>query len=366
MLMTPAEPISIHDAKILLVDDEIGNLRVLERLLRNAGYTQILAANGGTQGLELFLVENPDLVVLDLKMPHLSGHEVMKKLREIQVDDYLPILVLTAQHDPETRLEALQGGAKDFLTKPFHMPEVLARVRNMLEVRLLHNKVRYQNLHLEERILERTCELEGTRSEIIHRLARAAEYRDNETGMHVMRMSKYCELLARGAGLPDAECTLIEQASAMHDVGKIGIPDRILLKPGKLDLNEWGVMKTHCEIGGTILSGSDSELMNMAESIALTHHEQWCGRGYPHGLAGEAIPMEGRITSICDVYDALTSERPYKKAWTVDKALEEIQEKAGILFDAELVKVFHRILPQILEIGKKYADTEEPHLYKVI
>ncbi len=183
--------------------------------------------------------------------------------------------------------------------------------------------------------------------------------------MHVIRMSLYSAQLARSLGMSEEDCKLIQLASPMHDVGKIGIPDRILLKPGKLDKEEWDVMKTHSEIGATILSGSESKMMEMAESIALTHHEQWCGKGYPNGLEGKAIPLEGRIVTVCDVFDALTSERPYKKAWPVEDALQEINAKSGILFDPELVKAFKDTLPEMMEISKEYADTGETHLHKL-
>ena len=358
-------PTLILDAKILIVDDEEGNLRVLERLLKKIGYREVLTANSGEKGVELYRREQPDLVLLDLKMPEFSGFDVMKALRQEMTEDYLPILILTAQQDRDTRLEALENGAKDFLTKPFELPEILARINNMLEVRLLHKEVRNQNRILEQRVRERTEELERTRLEVIHRLGRAAEYRDNETGMHVIRMSLYAGCLARAAGLPDEDCHLIQQASPMHDVGKIGIPDRILLKPGKLDGEEWSVMKTHSQIGATILSGSGSKMMALAESIALNHHEQWCGKGYPNGLEGEAIPIEGRIVTVCDVFDALTSERPYKKAWTVEQAMGEIEAKSGILFDPELVVLFKKQLPRMVEISHQYADTGETHLHKL-
>ncbi|MCW9040699.1 MAG: HD domain-containing protein, partial [Rhodospirillales bacterium] len=300
-----------------------------------------------------------DLILLDIRMPHLDGFQVMELLSEGIKEDYLPVLILTAQTDQETRLKALQLGAKDFVTKPFDQSEVLNRIANMLEVRLLYNDRRRQNAILEEKVRERTQELEETRLEIIRRLGRAGEFRDNETGMHVIRMSKFCQQLAMAAGYGEDFGRAVLIASPMHDVGKIGIPDAILLKPGKLDNDEWEIMKTHATIGAEILSDHPSELMQMAQRIALTHHEKWDGSGYPNGLKGEDIPVEGRIAALADVFDALTSERPYKKAWLVEDAVTLISDQAGKHFDPALSEAFLRIIPEIVEIKEAYADEEE-------
>ena len=346
------------EAKILVVDDEPGNVRVLERLLRGSGFKNITSTSNGYTSLELYRTYQPDLLLLDIKMPEFSGFDVMKALSAGNQDDYLPILVLTAQMDPNIRLQALKAGAKDFIQKPFDIGEILARIQNILEVRLLHNSVRDQNKSLEEKVQMRTLELQNSRIEVIHRLGRAAEYRDNETGMHVIRMSKFSERIAREIGLDDKTCKLILYSSPMHDVGKIGIPDKILLKPGKLDADEWAIMKTHSEIGAKILSGSNSELMQMGETIARFHHEHWDGSGYPQGLKGEDIPLEARIVTVCDVFDALTSDRPYKKAWSVEDAVEEMQKLRGTLFDPELIDVFMKLLPEMVVISKNFADSE--------
>ena len=346
------------EAKILVVDDEPGNVRVLERLLRGSGFKNITSTSNGYTSLELYRTYQPDLLLLDIKMPEFSGFDVMKALSAGNQDDYLPILVLTAQMDPNIRLQALKAGAKDFIQKPFDIGEILARIQNILEVRLLHNSVRDQNKSLEEKVQMRTLELQNSRIEVIHRLGRAAEYRDNETGMHVIRMSKFSERIAREIGLDDKTCKLILYSSPMHDVGKIGIPDKILLKPGKLDAEEWAIMKTHSEIGAKILSGSNSELMQMGETIARFHHEHWDGSGYPQGLKGEDIPLEARIVTVCDVFDALTSDRPYKKAWSVEDAVEEMQKLRGTLFDPELIDVFMKLLPEMVVISKNFADSE--------
>jgi len=291
-------------------------------------------------------------------MPHMSGFDIMEKLHEIECDSYIPVLVLTAQHDNKTRMRALKSGARDFITKPFDLIEALMRINNMLEIRLLHNRLRDENQELERKVQERTRELEETRMEVIVRLGRAAEYRDNETGMHVIRMSHYSEALGRMAGMDNRACSLLRAASPMHDLGKIGIPDSILLKPGKLDAEEWKIMKMHPTIGASVLAGSEHEVMLMAETIAFTHHEKWDGSGYPRGLKGNDIPLTGQIVAVCDVFDALTTKRPYKEAWTVDDAINLIKEQSGRHFNPFLVEKFLQILPEILEIKEQYAETK--------
>jgi putative two-component system response regulator len=245
------------------------------------------------------------------------------------------------------------------LNKPFDRVEALTRIRNMLEVRLLHKRVRDQNRILEDTVSARTREIKETRLEVIRRLGRAAEYRDNETGMHIIRMSLAAAALGRAVGLSPHDCDIILNASPMHDIGKIGIPDRILLKPGPLDPDEWVVMKRHPAIGAELLSGGSSELMQMAETIAHCHHEKWDGTGYPRGLEGEAIPLAARIVAVCDVFDALLSKRPYKAPWTVEAALAELDKRAGSHFDPALVTLFHGVLQEVLGIHVRYADDHE-------
>ncbi len=357
--------INFLKSKILIIDDEPANIELLEDILEEEGYTYFRSTLDSRKAIDMYKEMNPDLVLLDLNMPYLDGFQVMDQLKKLEQDSYAPILVLTAQSDRNTRLRALAAGARDFIGKPFDITEVTQRITNMLEIRLLHNHVRDQNRLLELKVKDRTYELEETRQEAILRLGRAAEYRDNETGMHVIRMSRLSARLAKEIGLSDKECQLILQASPMHDVGKIGIPDEILLKPEKLNENEWQTMKKHPEIGAKILSGSRSELMQMAESIALTHQERWDGSGYPYGLKEEAIPLAGRIVAVADVFDALTSKRYYKDAFSVEESMNIIEENSGKDFEPRLVHAFKKALPEMIKIVEEHTDTEPDHVLKV-
>ncbi|MFQ5645566.1 MAG: HD domain-containing phosphohydrolase [bacterium] len=348
----------IQRARILIVDDNKTNVLLLEKMLTMGGYSNIRTLTDSRQVKAVYQEYRPDLILLDLKMPYLDGFEVMEQLREITDDSYIPVMAITALQDSETRLRALTSGAKDFINKPIDHTEVLPRIHNMLEIRLLHNKVKTQITTLEHKLEEHTVELKETRLEIIRRLCRAAEYRDNETGLHIIRMSKITHLLASKIGLSKEHCELILNASPMHDIGKIGIPDRILQKPGKLDANEFAIMKTHTIIGANMLSDHTSKLMNKAHDIALTHHEKWNGTGYPVGLKGEEIPVEGRICALSDVFDALTSFRLYKKAWTYQEALDEINREKGKHFDPTIVDLFNEIFDQILDIQEEYKDPD--------
>jgi putative two-component system response regulator len=345
-------------ARVLVVDDQPPNTLLLRKLLEAEGYRQVVTINDPTEVLPLQREAPFDVILLDIRMPKLDGFGVMRLLQDHAGDDYVPIIVLTAQTDEETRLRALAEGAKDFVTKPFNRAEVLNRIRNMLEVRLLHRRVREQNELLEQRVRERTVELQETRLEIVRRLGKAAEFRDNETGFHIIRMSKFAELTARAMGINDAIAELILHASPMHDIGKLGIPDGILLKPGRLDPQEWEVMKTHTDMGAEILDGHHSKLLQMAARIARAHHERWDGTGYPRGLREKEIPLEARIVAVADVFDALTSQRPYKKAWTVEASLEEIRALTGRHFDPAVVKAFFAALPRILDVKSRYAEPE--------
>jgi putative two-component system response regulator len=353
-VMLPA----IKQCTILIVDDEPANIKLLKRMLGMDGYTNIVTTDDPRQASSLYQQYQCDLVLLDIRMPHMNGFEVLAELKRLSTDPPL-VVVLTAQTSYEYRLRALTDGARDFIGKPFDRAELLARVANMLEMHLLQKQVREHNQILEQKVRERTAELYDTRLEIVRRLGRAAEFRDNETGMHIIRMSKISALIGQDYGLDLEQCEMLLNASPMHDIGKIGIPDHVLLKPDKLSPDEWEVMKTHARIGADILAGHESELLDMARIIALTHHEKWDGSGYPQGLAGEAIPLPGRIVALADVFDALTSVRPYKQAWRIEEAVKLIDENRGRHFDPQLVDVFMQSLDDIVEIKKQYADPDD-------
>jgi putative two-component system response regulator len=326
--------------RILVVDDQKANVLLLERILRQGGYRNIESTTDSRSVLALFIQFDPDIVLLDLMMPHLDGFQIMRMLREaLPPDDYRPILVLTAEATEEIKHRALAEGAKDFLLKPFDVQEVLLRIGNLLETRRLHSILRGQNEVLEERVRERTLELEQAYIDTMERLALAAEYRDDATGQHTLRVGQTASLVARELGLSQREVELIERAAGLHDIGKIGVPDTILLAPRKLSPDEFEVVKTHTAIGARILSGSRSPLLQMAEKIAWTHHERWDGSGYA-GIPGPEIPLVGRITAVADVFDALTHDRPYKTAWPVDQAVAEIATQGGRQFDPEVVEAF--------------------------
>ncbi len=346
------------NSKVLIVDDQAANVELLEMMLEIAGYKNVFSTTDPRTVLALYKEHFFDLILLDVRMPHLDGFKVMEMLEEAAGDDYLPILVLTAQKDRDTRLRALERGAKDYITKPFDSAEVLTRIENMLQVKLLYNERQRQNEQLEDRVRERTTQLKETQLDIVRRLGRAGEYRDNETGMHVIRMSKYCQLLGAAAGYETHFCELLLYASPMHDVGKIGIPDRILLKPGKLTSDELDIMRHHTTIGADILGEHESEVMSLARDIALSHHEKWDGTGYPQGLAGEDIPVAGRICALADVFDALTSPRVYKTAWTIRDTLNFINESSGTHFDPTLVWHFNEIIDDVARIRSEYDDPD--------
>lgn len=330
-----------QSARILIIDDEPANVRLIERILDRLGYSNHRGVSDPREALELIELFEPDAVLLDLHMPHVDGFDILERMRQgSHEQDFLPILVLTADVNPETKVRALTAGANDFLTKPVEPAEVGLRVRNLLATRFMNLELQDQAELLEQKVKARTWELEEAQIEIMERLARAAEYRDDNTGEHTFRVGHNSAELARAAGLSDAEVELIRTAAPLHDVGKIGIPDSILLKPGPLTDDEFDLMKTHTEIGARILSGSSFRVLQLAEQIALWHHEAWDGSGYPHGLAGEKIPMAARILTIVDVFDALTHERPYKDAWPVEKALAVITEDAGTKFDPRLAELF--------------------------
>jgi putative two-component system response regulator len=339
---------SWRDVRILVIDDEDMNIEMVRRILEPEGYSRLITTNDPRQALDLYREHQPDLILLDLKMPHLEGHEVLGLFREeIPLETYLPILVLTSDGSSEAKRRALSCGAKDFLIKPLSPIEVRLRIRNQLETRFLHLALQDQNQWLEERVRERTAELtrrtvelEEARIEILERLARAAEFRDDETGQHTQRVGRMAALLAEGLGIAPSEVEVIRRAAPLHDIGKIGIPDAVLLKGGRLSSDEFAVMKTHTLIGADILSGSNLPLLMTGRVIALSHHEHWDGSGYPAGLKGENIPLAARAVAVADVFDALTHPRPYKAAWTAQAALDEIVDQAGRQFDPDVARTF--------------------------
>jgi putative two-component system response regulator len=353
------EPASRH-GRILIVDDEPANVLMLERLLELGGHRDVDSTTDPTRVEALFTERRPDLILLDLHMPLLDGFALMQRLaRLIDADDYVPIVVLTADMTQRSKHAALEGGAKDFLTKPIDHAELLARVGNLLESRMLHLQLRRHNDRLEQTVRERTGELVRTvarlqlaerdlrvaQEETIHRLSLAAEFRDDETSQHIERMSRYCAILAARAGKDADESEMLRIASKMHDVGKLGIPDAILRKSGRLSPDEYEVIKGHAEIGYQILRGSTSELASTGAMLAWTHHEKVDGSGYPRGLRGDEIPLEGRIAAIADVFDALTTDRVYRAALPLSQAISIMRDGRGTHFDGELLDLFLASVP---------------------
>jgi putative two-component system response regulator len=312
----------ILDARILVVDDQEANVKLLEYMLYRAGYSAVTSTMDPCEVCDLYRKNRYDAILLDLNMPHMDGFQVMEALKKIETEGYLPVLVLTA--DPGHKLRALQAGAKDFASKPFDQIEVLTRIYNLLEVRMLQKDLRDHNELLEIRVRERTAEVRDSHRETILTMTRAAEYKDPDTGLHISRISFYCQELASALGMSSNFRDEIFYGSPMHDIGKIGIPDHILMKPGPLAPDEWAVMKNHAMLGAQILTNSKSPYLKMGAEIALNHHERWDGGGYPNGLRGEAIPISARIMNICDIYDALRSKRPYKPPYSHERTVEII------------------------------------------
>jgi putative two-component system response regulator len=343
-------------ARIMVVDDERANLKLLSLMLRTEGYAHVDLVQDPREVLTSYQAARPDLILLDINMPHLDGYAVMDQIRALADALAPPIVVLTAQSGEEFLLRALKCGASDFLSKPFNRRELLARVNNTLMAHLAHRLLHDQNQVLDQMVRKRTQELRHSRLDIVRRLGRASEFRDNETGQHILRMSHASALLARRIGWDTQACELMLNASPMHDVGKIGIPDGILLKPGPLTPDEREIMQRHTTIGAEILSGSGDDLLEMARDIALAHHEKWDGTGYPRRLARTAIPEAARIVAITDVFDALTSERPYKKPWPVPDALRFMNELSGRQFDPQLLQHFTTIVPEVQQIRERFAE----------
>ena len=344
---------NLSKCRVLLVDDTKTNIDILVQTLKDD--FKLGVALSGKKAIDYTMNNHVDLILLDVLMPEMDGYDVCRQLKENPRTHDIPIIFITAMDAPEHKTRGFEMGAVDYITKPFDISEVKARVKTHLTLITAQAELKEQNNVLEQKVRERTRELEETQIEIINRLGLASEYRDEGTGQHVQRMSEYCRLLGQAAGMSEPEYELLALASTMHDAGKIGIADNILLKPGALDDDEWEEMKKHSIIGGELLSGSKSRLMQLAETIARTHHERWDGSGYFEGLKGEEIPLVGRIVCICDVFDALVSERPYKKAWTVNEAIEEIKNWSGAHFDPFLAETFINLKPRLQAIIDKWS-----------
>ena len=355
--------------KILLVDDAEADLILLMRLLEPEGY-QILTARDGAEALEAVRKSPPDVILLDLRMPGMDGFEAAKALKGHRDTTHIPIVMVSAMGDAEFRVKALELGVDDFLAKPVDGVELKARVRSSLKIKAYNDQMRQYQKDIETEVERRTQQLrlalerlKETSLDCIFRLSRAGEYKDDDTGGHIQRMSHFAAAAARKLGLDSIMVEGILYAAPMHDIGKIGIPERILLKPGELNPHEWEIMKTHTTIGARILEGGRGGYLKMGEVIAMTHHEKWDGSGYPVGLRGPTIPVAGRVTAIADVFDALTSKRPYREPYSLDTALTIIRNGRGTHFDPDVVDAFLAVQGEILAIREKYRDQGESLLY---
>jgi putative two-component system response regulator len=368
-----------NNAKIMIVDGEPINIMVVEKYLSDAGFRNLAATDDPEQIIPTLDDENPDVLLLDIMMPGVNGLEILQMIRSSPRGAVVPIIILTAVDDRKVKAAALDLGATDFLTKPVDPIDLVPRVRNALAVKAHQDYLREYADELERQVQARTVELEASRLEVIHCLGRAAEYRDHDMGMHVVRVGRFAGIIARQLGADPATAELIEQAAPLHDVGKIGIPDAVLLKPGKLTEAEFAVIRRHCEFGkrivdemsgderwrvlgqrstgGKIMHVGSSPMLQMAARIAMTHHEKWDGSGYPRGLAGEAIPLEGRITAVADVFDALSNKRPYKAAFPLEQCFTMIEEGRGTHFDPRVLDAFFARRSEILRVRREYTET---------
>ncbi|MCA9174881.1 MAG: response regulator [Planctomycetales bacterium] len=364
------KPGDFQDSKILIVDDEPINIKAVRRHLMGSGYRNFVTCSDAPAAMDLIRREKPDLVLLDIMMPEVSGLEILEQVQQDESLRAIPILVLTASSHRTTKLQALELGANDFLAKPVDPNELVTRVRNALIIKAHHDHLSNYSERLEREVEARTAELASSQLQLIHYLARAAEFRDSDTGMHVVRVGRYAGLIARELELKPKFCELIEQAALLHDVGKIAIPDAILHKPGRLTPEEFNLMKRHCIFGAKIVQPlpstqlgtpasrrfCESPLITMAAKIALTHHEKWDGSGYPRGLKGQEIPIEGRITAVADVFDALSSSRSYKAAYSLERCLEIMIEDRGSHFDPRVLDAFLSRIDEIRTIQSECTD----------
>lgn len=357
--------------RILVVDDQVESRQILREMLTALDYEVESAEDG--EGALAKLKLDFDLVMCDVQMPGMDGFELVRKIRETTSSLDLPVIMVTGLAGIEDRLRAVEAGANDFINKPVDMTELKVRTTSQLQIKAQNDEIKHREAELEALVEKRTATLRDTLEEMaearrttykayletIHRLAVAAEYRDSGTGAHINRVGHYCALLAEKRHIEPHDVEVIRYASPMHDVGKIGIPDAILLKPGGLDPDEWEIMKEHTTFGARILSGSNSELLKAGEAIALTHHEKFDGSGYPQGLAGESIPIMGRICAIADVFDAITTKRPYKEALSNETACDILREKMGEHLDPVLVDIFFDNLDEIVSIQEQFCNGEE-------
>lgn len=351
----------------MVVDDEERNLRLIEAMLLPMGY-EIAIAQNGEEALQKVDECFPDVILLDIMMPLMDGYEVARRIKKNPHTRIIPVVMVTNLGDVKDRVKAIEAGADDFLSKPVEKVELKARVSSLVKVKAYNDHMRTYQEKLESEVNKRTDQLrvalkkiKQASHETIYRLCRAAEYKDDNTAGHIHRVSNYAALVAAKLGLRKKTTESILLAAPMHDIGKIGVPDHILQKPGKLTPDEWEIMKMHTLYGSKILEGSHVGYIRFAEVIALTHHEKWDGSGYPFGIKGDKIPLVGRIMAIADVFDALTSRRPYKKAFSVEKSFEIINQGRGTHFDPDIVDAFFSITGQILEVKEKYTD-EEVHI----
>ena len=342
---------------VYIIDDMATGRHMLTSLIENVDPAlEVHSFDSAEIALPMAQMQIPDLVITDFRMPDMDGAEFIRRFRDIPGCDEVPIIVVTASDESSVRYESLEAGATDFLTRPLDPNESIQRCRNLLKLRFQQKVLHHRAEILEQEVANATREIREREQETLFRLARAGEYRDKETGNHVIRLAQYSRAIAESLGMPEMDCLRIEMAAPMHDVGKIGITDTILLKPGKFEADEWEIMKSHTRIGYEILKGSPSDYIQLGAEIALRHHEKWDGSGYPDGLSGEEIPLSARIVAVADVYDALRSSRPYKESWPIDKVFEYIEEQSGKHFDPKCVKAFTSIQERILNIENRLRD----------
>ena len=376
----PTEVEESKTSRVMIIDDAPINIKVVRKYLQGEGYDDIIGISDPREARDEILQARPDVVVLDIMMPEISGLEILQWIRSHQELNHIPVVILTASTDRETKLEALELGATDFLTKPVDRAELIPRIRNALTVKAHHDHLQTYAADLEEAVRRRTAELVTSRLEVVHCLARAAEFRDDITGRHVFRVGRYAAIIGAQLGMTEEQAHLLELAAQLHDVGKIGIPDDILNKPGKLapdefslmqkhtgfgkkvfeqmDATQWDFFRDHASLGGKLLSTARSPLIQLASRIALTHHERWDGSGYPIGLKGDDIPLEGRITAVADVFDALSCARPYKPAYPLERCIEIMEEGRGSHFDPEVLDAFNRGRDRVIAVQIEYADVD--------